>query len=266
MTDSYKIAALEKGLRVLACFTPGSGSLGISEISRSTGIPTSTCFRILRTLENSNYVLQLSGGNYAPSAGVLKLGFAALQGNELVEASQTPLRDLHRRTRETCSLAVLSGTDIVYLIRLKSEGYVIRNVVVGSVLPAAITSMGKMLLAGLSDEELERTLASVDFSRSKRGPNATRDIDALRDEVFLAHSRGWAVQDEEVAFGLRSVAVPVADMNGTAGAMGVSLEAAYWSQQAMIDKFLPLLIEAATRASVGMGYLPSATSSHSMEN
>lgn len=262
MPENYKIAALDKGLRVLACFTPNRRTLGVSEVGRLTRIPTSTCFRILRTLEASGFVKQLNDGPFTPSAAVLKLGFAALQGNEVVEATRPSLRDLQRRTRETCSLAVLSGTDIIYLLRYKSDAYIIGNVVAGSILPAAYTAMGKMLLACLEDADLDVLLSRIDLGAHHLGPNAILDLNELRSELLLTRERGWAEQNEEVAHGLRSIAVPVMSLDGPAGAIGVSVEAAQWPEQRMIDELLPPLRVAADKASISMGYLPTILPSH----
>ncbi|MGC4935572.1 IclR family transcriptional regulator [Gordonia sp. DT30] len=262
MTDHYRIAALEKGLRVLACFTPNERALGVSEVARTTKIPVSTCFRILRTLEDSGYVEQLDDGTFTPSAAVLTLGFAALQGNEVVEATRLPLRELQRHTRETCSLAVLSGADIVYLLRYKSAGYVVGNVVAGSLLPAACTAMGKVLLSCLEDPELDATLAGVDLASYRMGPNAVQTMDELRAELATIRERGWGSQDEEVAFGLRSISLPVMNLDGAAGAIAVSVESAQWSHERMIDELLPQLRRAADKASISMGYLPSIRPSH----
>lgn len=261
VADGYKISALDKGLRVLACFGPNHRSLGASEVSRLTKIPVSTCFRVLRTLADSEFVKQLDDGSFAPSAAVLRLGFAALQGNEIVEAVRSPLRDLQRKTHETCSLAVLSGPDILYLLRYKSDGYIIGNVVAGTTLPASITSMGKVLLATLSEDDLADILERIDLSGSRRGPQAIQNVDVLRKELAITRDRGWGMQNEEVAHGLRAISVPVLSMDGPVGAIAVSVEAGRWSQQHMIDAFLEHLQDAANKASINMGYLPWVDSS-----
>lgn len=266
MANEYKIAALEKGLRVLACFSPNQRSLGVSEVSRIAGIPVSTCFRILRTLADADFVRQLDDGTFAPSAAVLKLGFAALQGNEIVESTRLPLRELQRKTRETCSLTVLSGADIVYLLRYKSDRYIIGNVVAGSILPAACTAMGKTLLATLEEPSLEEVLSKIELDSPRMGPNAAKSLEELREDLETTRERGWGFQDEEVAHGLRSIAVPIINIDGPAGALGVSVEAAQWSEEEMVNKLLPPLTEAANKASVNMGYLPSVKSFQQMKN
>lgn len=156
----------------------------------------------------------------------------------------------------------MSGADIVYLLRYKSDGYIIGNVVAGSILPASCTAMGKVLLSCLDELELESTLERIDLNGSRRGPNAVKTISELREELSVTRERGWGIQNEEVAHGLRSIAVPVINLDGPAGAIAVSVESSRWSEQKMIDELLPTLQETADKASISMGYLPSVRPSH----
>lgn len=258
MAESYRIAALEKGLQVLACFSSQRRHLGPSAVAKLSGLPVSTCYRILRTLEASGFVEQGDDGSFTPGPSVLKLGFAALQNNEVVEAARVPLKELQKETRETCNFAVLSGVDIIYLLRFKTEHYMISNVVAGSSLPAVCTALGKVLLASLSETEFDETSRTIDYSNTSLGPKAHKSRESLATEIVVTRQREWAIQDREMAHGLRAIAVPVFNIDGIAGAIGISVEADRWTQASMIEDLLPSLQEAAQKTSLRMGYLAVA--------
>ncbi|MFI1035455.1 IclR family transcriptional regulator [Streptomyces sp. NPDC020951] len=255
MNSRYRISSLDKGLKVLSCFTPQRRQIGASEVARLSGIPVSTVYRILRTLVDSGFVEQLEDGNFTPGVGVLKLGFAALQGNEVVEAASGPLKELRRSTGETCNLGVLSGGDLVYLLRYKTAHYVIGNVSVGSSLAATCTAMGKTLLAMLEPEELSSVLAGMDLTRAGVGPHAHRTTETLMPDLAKIRQRGWAMQDEEVAHGLRAIALPVRNLDGVVAAVGISVEGARWPRDRMTAELLDALRETAQKVSLRLGYL-----------
>ena len=139
---------------------------------------------------------------------MLLLGSAALRGSSIVQLSEQPLRHLAEESGETVNLGVLVGDQVLYLARLRNSDLVTANIQVGSTLPAAYTSMGKLLLAYLSDDELRATLANHDFG-ADAGPNAARSLDELRERLAVIREQGYSLQDQEVAAGLRSVSVPV---------------------------------------------------------
>ena len=204
----YRIEALAKGLDVLRLFDESVPSLKLREICDRTGIPMPTAFRVVATLEDGGYVERLPDGSIRPGVAVLLLGSAALRGSSIVQLSEQPLRHLAEASGETVNLAVLVGDQILYLARLRNSDLVTANIQVGSTLPAAYTSMGKLLLAYLSDSELERTLGGYAFGTNV-GPNAATSLDDLRSRLAVIREQGYSLQDEEVAAGLRSVSVPV---------------------------------------------------------
>lgn len=259
MNARYRISSLDKGLKVLSSFTPQRRQLGASEVARLSGIPVSTAYRILRTLADSGFVEQLEDGNFTPAVGVLKLGFAALQSNEVVEAASGPLRELRKSTGETCNLGVLSCGDVVYLLRYKTSHYVIGNVSVGSSLAATCTAMGKTLLATLEPEELSGVLAGMDLGRAGVGPRAHRTAETLMADLAETRDRGWGMQDEEVAHGLRAIALPVRNLDGVVAAVGISVEGARWSRERMITEILDALRETAQKVSLRLGHLEGVT-------
>ena len=205
----YRIEALAKGLDVLRLFDESVTSLKLREICDRTGIPMPTAFRVVATLEEGGYLERLPDGGIRPGVAVLLLGSAALRGSSLVQLSEQPLRHLAEESGETVNLGVLVGDQVLYLARLRNSDLVTANIQVGSTLPAAYTSMGKLLLAYLSDAELARTLANHDFGAADAGPNAVRSLDELRDRLAVIREQSYSLQDQEVAAGLRSVSVPV---------------------------------------------------------
>ena len=139
---------------------------------------------------------------------MLTLGSAALRGSSLVQISERPLRALAEATDETVNLGVLRGADVLYLARIRNADLVTANIQVGSTLPAPLTSMGKLLLAYLPEDDVRGAIDGFDFSRAA-GPNAVRSLDELLPRLAETRGQGFALQDEEVAAGLRSIAVPV---------------------------------------------------------
>ncbi len=204
----YRIEALAKGLEVLKLFDETTTSLKLRDICDRTGIPMPTAFRIAATLEESGYLERLTDGAFRPAIAVLTLGSAALRGSSLVQISEQPLRHLSETTGETVNLGVLRGHEVLYLVRLRNTDLVTANVQVGSTLPAPYTSMGKLLLAYLPADELHAILDRYEFRRDA-GPNAANDLDDLLARLDRIRQQGFALQDEEVAPGLRSVSVPV---------------------------------------------------------
>ncbi|BDV31796.1 IclR family transcriptional regulator [Microbacterium terricola] len=206
--NRYRIEALAKGLDVLRLFDETTTALKLREICDRTGIPMPTAFRVVATLEEGGFVERLADGAIRPGVAVLTLGSAALRGSSLAQLSEQPLRHLAEATGETVNLGVLVGDRVLYLARLRNSDLVTANIQVGSTLPAPYTSMGKLLLAYLPDEELRATLAGHDFSGGA-GPRAVRSVDELAERLAAIRDQGFALQDEEVAAGLRSVSVPV---------------------------------------------------------
>ncbi|MFB4308467.1 IclR family transcriptional regulator [Actinomadura sp. GTD37] len=204
----YHIAALAKGLQVLSLFDGPTLSLRTSDIAALTGIPMPTAFRIVATLEDLGYLERRHDGSVQPGVKVLTLGSAAMRGSSLVQLSDRPLRLLAEATGETVNLGVLVEDRVLYLARLRNADLVTANVHVGSTLPAPYTSMGKLLLAYLPQDDLDRRITEASFTPGA-GPNAVADLTELRAQLDGIRRDGYAVQDQELAQGLRSVSVPV---------------------------------------------------------
>ncbi len=249
----YEIRSLARGLAVLRCYEDSRGELHLSGIAKRTGLPLPTVLRIARTLVAGSFLEQTESGAYRPGLGVLRLGFAALDGMEIVRLAGEPLRELARRSMETINLAVLDDIDIRYLVRVRNADLVTADIRVGSTLPASCTSMGKLLLAYLPEAQMADRLLRIDF-RIGRGPNAIRDRDTFVKELAKIRERDWSTQDEELAYGLRSIAVPIRDRTGTVvAAANLAVPATRWSADEMTARFLSDLSATAMQISHALG-------------
>lgn len=213
-SSDYTVQALARGLAVLDAFASADPKLGISEVARISGLPVPTVFRLLATLEAAGYVERLPDGQFRPSYRVLRLGEAALRGSDLVELSSGMLRHLAESTGLSVNLGVLSGAHVLYLVRQRGTALVSANLQAGSILPAVYSSLGKAMLAQLDVVDLEARLEGWDFSQ-RPSSNSVRSIEALKEQLERVRRDGFAVQDEEVARGLRAIAVPVKSANGS---------------------------------------------------
>jgi len=250
----YRVEALAKGLRVLSVFSERRPTWRITDIATEVSLPLPTAYRIVMTLTSEGYLEHLPSGEYRPGVRVLTLGTAALRSLDLVELATPRLQELANRTGETVNLAVLTGDQVLYLVRLRNSDLVTANIRVGSRLPAVHTSIGKLLLAFLDGAELETAITADSFTGSA-GPNAKRSLDELRPELATIRAQGWAMQDEELAYGLRSVAAPVRGESGTviAGA-NLALPSRDWPVQRVARELRPLVLETCREISRLLGH------------
>jgi IclR family pca regulon transcriptional regulator len=194
------------------------------------------------TLAAEGYLDHLPSGEYRPGVRTLTLGTAALRSLNLVDIATPKLQELGERTGETVNLAVLSGDQVLYLVRLRNSDLVTANIQVGSTLPAVATSIGKLLLAGLDDDDLRSRITPESFA-VQRGPNAKRTLAELRKELAVIRKQGWAIQDEELAHGLRSVAGPIAGSDGRVVAgVNVAVQARDWDTERLVDELRPAVL------------------------
>lgn len=237
------VESLARGLDVLACFDADHRSMSLSEVATAAGLARPTARRLLLTLEELGFV-RSTGSSYQLTPKVLTLGMAYVGALGLWDIARPHLETLVARTGESSSMAQLDGSDIVYVARVSVPKIIALRVDIGTRFPAAQTSQGKVLLAGLSPEELAETL--VQPSRAGLPPYIGRSADQLRDELTEIRARGWALADEELAPGVRSVAAPVRDGAGAVrAAMNVTVHAAETSTEQLLKEYLPLLLRTA---------------------
>lgn len=249
----YRIEALSKGLRVLGLFNERQPSLRLSDMATEACITLPTTYRVAMTLMAEGFLEQLPDGSYRPASRVLTLGFAALAGLDFVQLATPVLERLAAETRETVNLAALSGDQVLYLVRLRNADLVTANIQVGSTLPAVATSIGKLLLAFLDDAELNARLSPASFGNA--GPRAVRSLEELRPVLEVIRKRGYAMQDEELAYGLRSVAAPVRDASGRVVAgVNVAVNAQDWPVKRITRELRPQVVDAAGEVSRLLGW------------
>jgi IclR family pca regulon transcriptional regulator len=239
----YRVEALAKGLRILSLFDEQRPSWRVSDLAAAAGLPMPTAYRIVMTLTAEGYLDHLPNGEYRPGVRTLTLGMAALRSLDLVGIATPKLTDLGQRTGETVNLAVLTGDRVLYLIRLRNSDLVTANIQVGSTLPAVHASIGKLLLAYLDEDDLEARITDASFAANS-GPNAKLSLAELREELRAIREQGWAMQDEELAYGLRSVAGPVTGPAGRVMAgVNLAVQARDWSTQRIIRELKPAVLE-----------------------
>jgi len=244
---SDRLQSLERGLAVMRSFTTHRPALTISEVAERTGLTRATARRVLLTLVDLDYV-QATGRDFSLSRSVLDLvkPFAAQQ--DPWDFAKPYLEALTERTGESASIAVLDGTEILYVARSQTRRLMTLNVTVGSRLPAHATSKGRVLLAFLPEAELE---AYFDRTAIARYTDRTViDEGELRDILAGVRRQGWAVVDQQLEEGLSSVAAPLTDPNGRAvAALSVCAHAGRVDSATLRSDVLPLVVENARRVS-----------------
>jgi IclR family transcriptional regulator, pca regulon regulatory protein len=237
------VEALARGLDVLTCFDADHPGMSLSEVATAAGLARPTARRLLLTLEELGFV-RACGGVFFLTPKVLTLGMAYVGALGLWDIARPHLEALVARTGESSSMAQLDGSDIVYVARVSVPKLIALRVDIGTRFPAVQTSQGKVLLAALSPDELEAALDQP--SRAGLPPYIGRSEERLQAELTEIRARGWALADEELAPGVRSVAVPVRDGTGTVrAAMNVTVHAAETSTERLVQEHLPLLLRTA---------------------
>jgi len=237
------VEALARGLDVLACFDAAHRTMSLSDVATASGLARPTARRLLLTLEELGYVRSVDGG-FSLTPKVLTLGTAYISSLGLWEIARPHLVELVGRTGESSSMAVLDGSDIVYMARVSVPKLITLRVDIGTRFPAQQTSQGKVLLAALSHDQLHSVLAEP--SRSGLPPYIGRTRDQLNDELIGVRARGWALADEELAPGVRSVAAPVRDgVGAVVAAMNITVHAAETATEKLLTEYLPLLLRTA---------------------
>jgi IclR family transcriptional regulator, pca regulon regulatory protein len=249
--------SLERGLAILSCFTPKRPVLGIADIADELGMSRSTTHRYVITLVALGYLEQGASRKYRLGLRVTNLGMSALNSTGLREHAHSYLEELRQRTSYTTSLAVLDGSDIVYIDRARSfrrgQSPSDLDLHPGSRLPAHSTAMGKILLANLPEPEQRELLGTMKLG--KRGPNTITSKKALRDELDEVRDEGFAVNDEELAPDLYAIAAPVRnEAREVVAAVSLSANSSMIALEEMVDALSPYLLSTADRISARLGY------------
>ncbi|WP_051988664.1 IclR family transcriptional regulator domain-containing protein [Kineosphaera limosa] len=205
------VQSLARGLAVIAAFDADNPQMTLSEVARRTGLSRATARRFLLTLEHLGYV-RSDGREFALTPQVMRLGFAYLSSQSLPDVAQPHLTELSRQLQESTSVAVLDGDDITYVARQATRRIMTVAIRVGTRFPAYATSMGRVLLADFDEPALQAYLERVPLVSITSG--TLTDPAQLRAELGRIRDQGYAVVDQELELGLRSIAAPIRDGAG----------------------------------------------------
>src|SRR5256885_11086204 len=244
--DAY-VRSFARGLSVIRAFRAERPSMPLSEVAAAAGLPRAGARRILLTLVQLGYV-SLDERKFRLTARILDLGFAYLSSMPFWNLAEPIMEALVEQVHESSSASVLEGTDIVYVLRVPTHKIMTITLGPGSRLPAYCTSMGRVLLSGLDDAEVDSILR-----RSKieaRTPWTVTDRAELRRMISEVRARGWALVNQELEEGLVSISAPIRERNGRIlAALNVSGQANRTPPQQAVKRFLPPLRAAAERLS-----------------
>jgi IclR family pca regulon transcriptional regulator len=242
--ESHFVQSLERGLSVIAAFGPTTPELSLSDVARATGLTRAAARRFLLTLVDLGYMRQ-DGKLFRLTPRVLGLGYAFLSSISLPRIAEPHLEQLARELHESSSLSVLDGRDIVYVARVPASRIMSVAVNVGTRFPAYATSMGRVLLAGLDDAALEEHLAGLELEAFT--PHTVATIDDLRARLAEVRRQGYALVDQELEHGLRSLAAPVRNRGGqVVAAVNVSSHVSRVTRDKARRELLPPLLLAAS--------------------
>ncbi len=244
--DSY-VQSFARGLDVIRSFSAAAPQQTLTDVAGRTGLTRAGARRILLTLQTLGYV-ESDGRLFRLTPRILDLGFAYLSSMPIWNLAEPVMEQLVADVKESSSAAVLDGTDIVYVLRVPTHKIMKNSLGVGSRLPAYCTSMGRMLLSALPDDELRRRLAASDLQARTR--HTVTEPDTLRTRIQQVARQGWCLVNQELEEGLISLAAPVTDRSGRlVAAINVSGQANRTSARVMQDSILPALRAAAATIS-----------------
>lgn len=237
------IEAISRGLNVIKAFSAEYPQLTLSQVAQRTDLARPTARRILMTLQELDYV-RADSGRFELTSKVLELGMAYVSSLGMWEVARPHLKTLVSQTGESSSMSQLDGPDIVYVTRVAVPKLIGMRVDIGTKFPAPPTSQGKVLLAEMERREVLDRLTQP--SASAVLPVVQWDQKSFFEELDRVRTQGWALADEELARGIRSIAVPVRDSSGhVRAAMNTTVHAAETSVEVLVNEHLPLLIKAA---------------------
>jgi IclR family pca regulon transcriptional regulator len=237
------VKSLERGLAVIRALSVSGEGRTLSDVAQDTGLTRASARRFLLTLEQLGYV-RSDDRRFMLTPRALDLGYAYLSSLTLPQIAQPHLRELVERAHESSSVSVLDGGDVVYVAREPTQRIMTVAISVGTRFPAYATSMGRVLLAGLDEPELESFLEGAELRPLTPATITTKA--ALRREIARTRRQGWALVDQELEDGLRSIAVPIHDPDGAvSAAINLSTHASRRTARTIRSELLPPLREAA---------------------
>jgi IclR family pca regulon transcriptional regulator len=233
------VQSFARGLSVIRAFGPDAREMTLSEVADRTSLTRAAARRILLTLQQLGYVAA-TGRKFFLTPRILDLGYSYLSTTPLWDLAEPYMEELVSRVHESSSASVLDGTDIVYILRVPTKKIMTISLSIGSRLPAYCTSMGRILLGGLSAEELDNILRKSDLKAIT--PHTVIDPARLKQIIRDDCAKGWSLVNQELEEGLVSLSVPIQDRTGRiVAAMNVSGQATRTSADEMVRTILPQL-------------------------
>jgi len=235
-----------KAFDLLRVFSRHKPRMTLSEVAEYSGMSRASARRFLLTFTQAGY-METDGKRFQLTPKLLELTDSVMSSVNLWETARPIITDLSERLGESCFGAVLDGNDVLYVLHIAhSPRFVNVGIRVGSRLPAYCTSLGRVLLSGLTDKELERSLSSV--KPVAQTPRTVTAKGKLRDLIRDARRDGWSIVDEELEVGLRSVSAPIRSRSGEIiAALNICCPSVRISAEDMRNKFLPELLAATER-------------------
>lgn len=244
------VLSLARGLAVIEAFQDQPDGVTVGDIAARTGLSRAAVRRLLITLELLGYAGH-GGPVYRLSSRALRLGFSFLSSSSLSVLALPILEEISAVIHESSSISMLEGDEIVYLARSATQRVMSVGLSVGSRLPAYCTSMGRVMLAGIPPADLTAYLRRVELK--KRTPKSITRKRDFAAELERVRQQGYALVDEELELGLRSLAVPVRSRSGKlVAAINTGVQAARTTPREMVERFLPVLREGAGRLSLAL--------------
>jgi len=241
------IQSLERGLAVINSFSKERPAQTLSEVAQLTGLTRATVRRVLLTLAELGYVHQ-NGRLFSLMTKVLDLGYSFLSSFHVLELAQGPMERLVEQVKESSSLSILDGSEIVYVARVPTTRIMTISLALGSRLPAYPTSMGRVLLSGRPDSEIDEYIARTSFEPLTS--YTVTDKEKFRAILLKTRDQGYALVDQELEEGVRSLAAPIHNVRGEVmAAMNVSCHATRAGMTRLLEEFLPRLLATAEEVS-----------------
>ncbi|MFP7364258.1 IclR family transcriptional regulator C-terminal domain-containing protein [Corynebacterium callunae] len=247
------VQSFARGLSVIRSFSAESPSQSLSEVAARTGLSRATARRFLHTLTDLGYAVNMDS-RFQLTPRVLELGTSYLSALTLPAVAQPRLEILSHQVGESSSMSVLEGSEIIYVSRVPVRRIMTVNITIGTKFPAYATSMGRVLLAGLSEAELEEVMAASPPQQLTTRSLST--VQEVREEIAATRERGWALVDQELEPGLRSLAAPITGPDGeVVAAINVSTQSASHAVEDIRRVVLPQLLETARAISTDLSSL-----------
>lgn len=252
--SKYFLQSLAKGLRVLQIIAQSPRSVSITELAKRLQTNSATIIRCCHTLASLGYLSKDFQKRWRLTPKVLSLGYAAVSSLGWRQTAQHYLEQLSKETGETTNLSVLEGGEIIYICRVNTRRILPYDIRLGTTLPVHCTSMGKALLAFRPQEKIDSILGSLEFVALTHNTITSKDL--LLQELNTVRANGYALNDEELSVGLRSVAAPVLDSQGwSVAALNLAVSTTRMSREQMKSELAPLVMRTAREMESAMSFL-----------